>query len=417
VCFVVFATLFQDLNPIMRMVHIYGSIRRSVLRCDDKVVPFVIYPTLTLSDIISSMARLNDELITTIAKAALGLDDIQTVGRLALLARRFPPLISPILYRRLTVKKHNFDLLTEKLLPTPGYEDDAVVAKKTLLRARVMAMEFEDLPAGRDIRGWIAGLNRCLNGYDVVAISNTALLQIGGTNQHHVQVSSRTIFPNLVAITVNSHFLEVLTMTLIARYSLASGLPQHPISQMFASMLTYGAVDINLHIDLNWTMTRARFLMEMQSRMHDGEGRSSNARLEGEAYQLFMDFNIDEMRSNVGLESLFAYQKHIRLVKFHSLWYNTSLPLKLRADSVALEFADYAGLPLADDYQPRPSCFARMSELHTALTAKIDWSIHNLSSGARNEVEEDVELGKVQGFLERLKFEDGQDPLCIWDHE
>jgi hypothetical protein len=363
------------------------------------------------------MARLNDEVITAIAKAAVELDDIQTVGRLVVLAKRFPPLINPILYRRLTVKKHNFDLLAEKLLPTLAYETAEAVAKKALLRVRVMAMEFDDIPAGRDIRGWIAGLNRCRNGSNLVAITNTALSQIAGTNQHHIQVSDRTIFPNLVTITVNSHFLEVLTMNLIARYSLANGLPPHPISLMFASMLTYGAVKIDLHIDLNWTMTRARFLMEMQSRIHDGENRSSIARPEGDAIQLFLDFDVDETRSNVGLDCLFSYQKHIRLVKFHSLWYNTVLPLKLRADSVGLEFADFAGFTLEDDYQPRPLCFARMSEFHTTLTTKIDWSIHNLSSTARDEVTDDMELGRVQGFLGKLKFEHGRDPRCIWDHE
>lgn len=359
---------------------------------------------------------LPDELIATIASSASRIGDTQSVGRIAVLARRFPPLILPILYRRITIEEHNFDRLGAALLPQDTNEPDDMVAAKAILRARVMAVDFKELPKDRDTRAWCSALQWCFHHIDVITVSEAALAALAGNEPCHTIVNRHTIFPNLTTVTVAPEFLETLTMTILARATNVDGYPDLHISALFAGILTYGAINLALSINLEWDMTRDRFIQEIVSRIHDGNGWINTARPEAEAIQLFMNHNIVETRSNIGLNYLFAYQKHIHRIDFHSVWYNTVLPLKLRADFITLEFADYAGFALADDHQPRPLCFSRMAEFHTALTKKIDWTIHNLASTTEWSIMEDQELGKVKGFIDELIFYRGRDPICVWDH-
>jgi hypothetical protein len=365
----------------------------------------------------SGQAKLPDEIIVAIATAASAFGHAQTVARLTRLARKFNLPITAILYRRITVKKHNFDRLAAILLPMSIDEGDSKSAKKGLLRARVMGMDFEEPPDERDTKVWIDGLQRCFDHYDITGISNTALLQLTNTAAPYTTVTAETIFPNLKHVTVSAKFLELLTMILLVGTSPAGDLPQLHMSWFFSQILVYGAVDINLSLSLEWTQTKPRFIREIRGRIYEDDIWNETARSEADAIQLYTDSNIERSRNNFGLEALFQHRTRVCRIEIHSMWYHSCLPKQLRADYVTIEFAKFAGMPLANDYQPRPLCFKRMSEFHKALAKKIKWSVYCLPVRIQMVVEDDEDLNEVEGFIEGLEMEKEKDPKCVWDHD
>lgn len=198
-------------------------------------------------------APLSDELVTLIARLACHDGDTKTVSRIARVARRFPPLIIPILYRRIVVQERNFAKLAATLLPASDSEDETIVAKKALRRATVAEMDFLALPDEEHLRIWNDGLNRCFHHFDISDISDTAMTVIAGP-KHGTAISRYTLFPRLAVVTVTPRFLERLTMTILANHTSDDEPPLPHLSLFFANILKFGSLKISLSFYLSiWT--------------------------------------------------------------------------------------------------------------------------------------------------------------------